>query len=183
VFATWSSPSEPVVIIHGPDYDKPASPSRSAERSEAVAINNPPLPSTQHEAASSGVIPRDNAEDHQLREDGRIYSVALIVAASEIPSDAKLFAQGRVLSFDYADAMRSWRYAIIEDEQQAGKTLMCAMRGEEGVEVFSLYHLGEVVAVSGEYLDTVGVNGYPRVALTNCHVAGPQDNVVRPALK
>jgi hypothetical protein len=36
------------------------------------------------------------------------------------------------------------------------------------------------VAVSGEYLDTAGFNGYPRVALTDCHVAEPQNNVVRP---
>lgn len=139
-------------------------------------------PSEQHEAALPAV-PKEQApqeEDHKLREDSRVYSVALIVATSEIPPGAKLFAQGRVLSFDYADATRSWRYAIIEDEQQPGKTLMCALRGEEGVEVFSLYHVGEVVAVSGEYLDTAGYDGWPRVALTNCHVAGPQDNVVRP---
>jgi len=162
--------------------DGSAAPTSTVSKNE---VKPPPAPpedatSAQHEAASPAVVLQDRSEDHELREDGRVYSVALIVATPEIPPGAKLFAQGRVLSFDYADAMRSWRYAIIADEQQPGKTLMCAMRGEEGVEVFSLYHVGEVVAVSGEYLDTAGYDGWPRVALTNCHVAGPQDNVVRP---
>jgi len=151
--------------------------SPSAQEPEAASSPVSTSPSVYQEPQPAV----SHSEDHKLHEDGRVYSVALIVATAEIPSGAKLFAQGRVLSFDYADAMRSRRYAIIEDEQQPGKTLMCAMSGEEGVEVFSLYHVGEVVAVSGEYLDTVGVNGYPRVVLTNCHVAGPQDNVVRPA--
>jgi hypothetical protein len=132
-------------------------------------------------ALSPSEEPNNESTDRGLREDGRVYSVALIVAAPEISPGAKLFAQGRVSSFDYAGGVRSRRFAIIEDEQQPGKMLMCAMPGGEGAEGFSLYHVGEVVAVSGEYLDTAGYNGYPRVALTDCHMAGRQNSVVRPA--
>lgn len=171
MFASRSSPP-----------DGSAAPTSTVSKNEVKPSPAPLEDSTsaQHETASPAVVLQDRSEDHELREDGRVYSVALIDATPEIPPGAKLLAQGRVQSFDYADAVGSRRYAIIEDEQQSGRTLMCAMRGEEGVEAFSLYHVGEVVAVSGEYLDTAGYDGWPRVALTNCHVAGPQDNVVRP---
>jgi TonB family protein len=170
----WASPRD--------DNQTPAGPSVAPSASAGTAIHTEPAAheNSAGERVASPVVAQEAPRDHVPQEDGRVYSVALIVATPEIPPGAKLFAQGRVLSFDYADAMRSRRYAIIEDEQQPGKRLMCAMRGEEGAEVFSLYHAGEVVAVSGEYLDTAGYDGWPRAALTNCHVAGPQDNVVRP---
>ena len=53
--------------------------------------------------------------------------------------------------------------------------------GDCRAEVVSLYH-GEVVAVSGDYMGSTSLAGYPTMPiLRNCRVAGPQHNVVRPA--
>jgi hypothetical protein len=113
--------------------------------------------------------------------DGRTYSVALIVAASDIPVGTQLFAQGRVVSFGYA-GMRSRPFAIIEDEQQPGKTLLCAMMADEGAEVLSLYHQGESVQVFGEYMGTLSLAGNPSMpTFSDCKVASPTDKVVRPS--
>jgi hypothetical protein len=113
--------------------------------------------------------------------DGRTYSVALIVAASEIPVGTQLFAQGRVASFGYAD-MRSRPFAVIQDEQEPRKTLLCAMMADEGAEVVSLYHQGEIVQVFGEYMGTLGLAGNPSMpTLSDCKVASPTDRVVRQA--
>src|SRR5271154_3926442 len=49
-------------------------------------------------ALSPSEEPNNESIDRGLREDGRVYSVALIVAAPEISPGAKLFAQGRVSS-------------------------------------------------------------------------------------
>jgi hypothetical protein len=46
----------------------------------------------------------------------------------------------------------------------------------------SLYHIGELVAVSGRYMATASLGGYPAMPLPrDCEVAGPVDNIVRPA--
>jgi hypothetical protein len=141
----------------------------------------PENPSVQQEVISSAIAKRDGSEDIELREDGRVYSVALIVSTHEIPIGEKLFAQGRLESFDYPSGTPSRPFAIIQDEQQPGNTLLCAMTEEEGGEVVSLYHAGEVVAVSGEYMGSAGLGRYPAMPiLRNCHVARPQNSVVRP---
>ena len=112
--------------------------------------------------------------------DGRTYSVALIVAASDIPLETQLFAQGRVASFGYA-GMRSRPFAVIQDEQQPGKTLLCAMMADEGAQVVSLYHQGEIVQVSGSYMGILSLAGNPSMpTLSDCKVASPTDKVVRP---
>lgn len=107
--------------------------------------------------------------------------VALIVGTPEIPVGVKLFAQGKVTIFDYASGMRSRPFVVLADEQQPSKTLLCGMMGDEGAQVFSLYHVGEVVAVSGEYMATTSLAGYPSMPLLrDCHVADAEENVVRP---
>ena len=161
--------------------DETEAPTSTISKNEAKPSPAPSEDSTsaQHEATPAVVLP-DRSEDHELREDGRVYSVALIVATPEIPVGAKLFAQGRVATFDYASGMRSRPFAVIADEQQPSKTLLCGMMGEEGMEVVSLYHVGEIVAVSGEYMATSSVSGYPAMPIVrDCHVAGPQSDVVR----
>jgi hypothetical protein len=172
VFANPSSspaPSPPTTIVQTPSDDKPAD---SVGRPSANTI----APATN---VASNVTP----EDRELREDGRVYSVAFVAArVNDNFVGEKLFAQGRLDSFDYASGMRSRPVAIIQDEQQPAKTLLCAMMEDEGAEVVSLYHVGEVVAVSGEYMGTAGLGGYPAMPLLrDCHVADRQDNVVRPA--
>jgi hypothetical protein len=164
VFANQSSSPEPP----RPTLDKPAEP---AGRPSAETI-----------APAADVVSKENSEDRELREDGRVYSVALIAAAPEIPVGEKLFAQGKLENFDYASGMRSRPLAIIQDEQQPAKTLLCAMTADEGAEVISLYHVGEVVAVSGDYMGAAGISGYPAMPiLSGCHMADAQNNVVRPA--
>jgi hypothetical protein len=113
--------------------------------------------------------------------DGRTYSVGLVVATSDIPVGTQLFAQGRVAGFGYA-GIRSRPFAIIEDEQQPGKTLLCAMMPDEGTEVLSLYHQGESVQVFGEYMGALSLAGNPIMpTFSGCKVASPTDKVVRPA--
>jgi hypothetical protein len=137
----------------------------------------------QQGAASTAAMPLARTEDHELHEDGRVYSVAVVAGTPEIPVGAKLFVQGRVVTFDCASGMRSRPFVIIEDEKQPRKTLLCGMTEDEGADVFSLYHVGEVVAVSGEYMATTTLAGYPTMPLfRDCHVAGPQNNVVRPTM-
>jgi hypothetical protein len=166
VVANGSSPPEPVVIVHGPDYNEPASTN---------------IPAEQHEAPVPEAVSGNSSEDHTLHEDGRIYSVALIDATPEIPVGEKVFAQGRLENFDYASGMRSRPFAIVKDEQQPERTLLCAMTENEGAEVVSLYRAGEVVSVSGTYMATAGISGYPPMPiLSDCRVAGSQNNVVRP---
>jgi TonB family protein len=120
---------------------------------------------------------RDDPESQKLLADGRVYSVALVVG-TDVSLGTEVLAQGKVARFGY-QGMRSRPFAVIEDEQQPGKTLLCAMKGEEGAEVVSLYHVGELVRVSGEYMGIFDFAGMP--VLSNCKVAGPQSNVVRAA--
>ena len=111
--------------------------------------------------------------------DGRTYSIALI-AASEIPVGTELFAQGKIVSFGFA-SVRSRPFAVLEDEQQTGKMLLCAMGADEGAEVISLYHLHEAVQVYGEYMGILSIAGNPSMpTFSNCKVASPTDKVVRP---
>lgn len=167
--ANWASPPEPVVIVHGPDYNKPA------------PSTIPPAPSPQIATTPPAAMP-DGSEDRALREDGRIYSVAFVTArVNDNFVGEKIFAQGRLETVDYASGMLSRPFAVIKDEQHSDKTLLCAMDAEEGAEVVRLYRRGEVVAVSGEYLATAALNSYLAMPILNgCRVAGPQDNVVRP---
>jgi TonB family protein len=87
-----------------------------------------------------------------------------------------------VASFGYADT-RSRPFAVIQDEQEPSKTLLCAMMADdEGAEVVSLYHQGEIVQVFGEYMGTLGLAGNPSMpTLRDCKMASPTDRVVRPA--
>jgi hypothetical protein len=149
----------------------------------------------------SSQVETSTAEDHNVHvspnylggnplSDGRTYSIALVAAASEIPVGTRLFAQGRVRNYGYA-GMRSRPFAVIEDEQQPDKMLFCGMMADEGAEVLSLYQQGEIVQVFGEYLGTFAVRrdlvanatGWQisMPTLSDCKVAGPTDNVVRPA--
>jgi len=120
---------------------------------------------------------------NEFREDGRVYSVALIVNATgkgEIPVGAKVVAQGKISHFGQAATrFGPGLFAVIQDEQQSAKTLMCAIRGkEEAAEAGSLYHVGVV----GEYLMTASIAGEPPMpALYDCFMAGPQKDVVRPS--
>jgi hypothetical protein len=58
------------------------------------------------------------------------------------------------------------------------------MSPEEGSEVVSLYHIGEVVQVAGEYIATAPIQGFPSMPLlAQCKVASSTDRVVRPAPK
>lgn len=181
VFGNWISrtePSGPAVIVHGPDYDKPANP--ASGKPPAVTLANDTattLPNIQQEAPSVTAT----ADTHELREDGRVYSVALIVGTPEIPVGEKLLAQGRIDGFDYASGVRSRPFVLIKDEQETSKTMVCAMTENEVSDVVSLYRVGEVVAVSGEYIATSSINGYPSMPIIrDCHVAGRQENIVRP---
>jgi TonB family protein len=175
-------PAQPVPIMKGPKYNELSS--RQTEPSaQAVAVESKPAPDIPvSEPAAPEVAPTtsNDPDSHKVREDGRVYSVALI-DAMDMSVGTEVLAQGRVASFGY-EAMRSRPFAVIKDEQQPDKTLLCAMMEDEGVEVVSLYHVGEVVRVSGEYMGTLGLAGNPSMPiLSNCQVAGPQHNVVRPA--
>jgi len=176
---------EPAPIVEGPDYNKP----RSTYSDNALRTSTDPTsPVAEGETGSAASHPTD----HQLRlvpsfsgvgaiEDGRVYSVALIVAASDIPPNTQLLAQGKVSRFGYA-GVQSRPFAVLEDEQQSGKMLLCAMKEDDGREALSLYHVGEPVRVSGDYMGNVSLADNPAMpVLSNCQMAGPQNDVVRPA--
>ncbi len=115
-------------------------------------------------------------------EDGRTYSVALINGTPDIPLSTQLFVQGRVARFGYA-GMRSRVFAILTDEQESEKSLLCAMRAEESAKVLSLYHVGESVQATGEYMGNMSLAGNPPMpVLSYCRVAGPRQDVVRPVV-
>jgi hypothetical protein len=161
----------------------------AAVSSESTPINN--SGPVSNDIASANVETSSHVENHEVKvspnyfggnpiSDGRTYSVALIAAASEIPVGTELFAQGRVVSFGYA-SIRSRPFVILEDEQQTGKMLLCAMAADEGAEVISLYHPREAVQVYGEYMGTLSIAGNPSMpTFSNCKVASPTDKVVRP---
>lgn len=142
-------------------------------------------------ASASKAAPAADGDSHELRlvpnlsgtgatSDGRTYSVALIASYHpDIPVGTELFAQGTLTQFSWA-GIRSRQFAIIADEQQPGRTLFCAMMEDEAAEVLSLYHVREVVQVSGEYMGNFNLAGNPSApVLSHCHVAGPTNNVVR----
>jgi hypothetical protein len=154
-----------------------------------------PTSITDNGSVSSAVAPANvetasHVENHELKvspnyfggnpvSDGRTYSIALI-AASEIPVGTELFAQGKIVSFGFA-SVRSRPFAVLEDEQQTEKMLLCAMGADEGAEVISLYHLHEAVQVYGEYMGILSIAGNPSMpTFSNCKVASPTDKVVRP---
>lgn len=129
-----------------------------------------------------------STDDLQFREDGRVYSVGLVVdavASDAVLVGAKVVAQGRIARFGYADtkygAHGKGLFAVVQDEQQRAKVLMCSIRGEEeAAEVTSLYHAGDVVGVAGEYLFNASIAGQPPMPiLYDCLMAGPQKEVVR----
>jgi hypothetical protein len=92
----------------------------------------------------------------------------------------ELFAQGKIVSFGFA-SVRSRPFAVLEDEQQTGKMLLCAMGADEGAEVISLYHPHEAVQVYGEFMGVLSVAGNPSMpTFSDCKVASPTDKVVRP---
>jgi hypothetical protein len=185
LFANWTSPPEPsrpVLIVHGPDYDKPAI-QRSAKGSEATPAYTAPRDSSseQHESASSVEVLHDSSEDHELHlipnlfghgviSDTRTYSVALIADyRGYLPRGTELFMQGRLLTFGPG-------FADLVDEQHNNKHLLCYMTEDEFDEVIHLYHIGEAVQVVGEY-----AGRYNAPVFNHCRVASPTDNVVRPA--
>ena len=154
-----------------------------------------PTSITDNGPVSSAIAPANvetasHVESHELKvspnyfggnpiSDGRTYSVALI-AASEIPVGTELFAQGKIVSFGFA-SVRSRPFAVLEDEQQTGKMLLCAMGADEGAEVISLYHLREAVQVYGEYMGVLSIAGNPSMpTFSNCKMASPTEKVVRP---
>jgi len=104
--------------------------------------------------------------------------VSVNTCQAEIPlSGVKLFVQGKIARFGYAD-MQSRPFAVIEGQQQSSKTLLCAMRPDEGSEVMSLYHVGEVVQVSGDYMGVGPIaNNLSMPLLSNCTVASSTDKV------
>jgi hypothetical protein len=159
--------------------------SRNEPKPSPVPPPEVPAPLVQKSATPPVALAQQvGPEDHELHEDGRVYSVAVVTGTSEIPVGAKLFVQGRVGTFDYASGMRSRPFVILEDEKQPRKTMLCGMTEDEGREVFALYHVGEIVAVSGEYIATASINDYryPTMPLfSGCKVADSQNNVVRPA--
>jgi hypothetical protein len=139
---------------------EPASPQKQA----TVAHEQPVTASTCSDVAASS---------------GRIYDVASVnTCQAEIPlSSVKLFVQGRIARFGYAD-MQSRPFAVIEDQQQSSKTLLCGMQPDEGSEVMSLYHIGEVVQVSGDYMGVGPIAGNLSMPLlSDCTVASSTDNV------
>jgi hypothetical protein len=170
--------AEPAVIAHSLSYDKPS----RADSRQTTSTNQ----------ASQDTDAASHSTDHQLRlmpnlsgegatEDGRVYSVALIAATSNIPITTELLAQGRITRFGFAN-MQSRPFVVIEDEQQPGKTLLCAMAEDEGAEVVSLYHVADSVEVSGDYMGNLSLADNPAMPiLSHCQVAGPRDDVLRPS--
>ena len=157
--------------------------------SQGLDYNNP-----QNGASRDASSDSTEPADHKLRlvpnffgtgaiEDGRTYSVALINDTPDIPLSTELIVQGRVERFGSA-GMRSRVFAILTDEQESEKSLLCAMREEESAEVLSLYHVGESVQAVGEYMGNMSLAGNPPVPVFSyCRVSGPQENVVRPVAR
>jgi hypothetical protein len=111
-------------------------------------------------------------------EDGRTYSVALITAhTGRIPPDSSLIVQG-VFYANFGQMM------ILEDEQEKGQYMMCAMSPDEFEDANYYYHKGDRVRVMGDYHEESGMDlglgfGLARV-LRNCIVSDPREKVVRP---
>jgi hypothetical protein len=152
---------------------------RSNNDSHVLAQVSNANPIREQETAPSEVVKSAPPEDRKIHlapnfsgngavSDGRTYSVALI-AGSNIPPNAELFAQGRLAALDNRGV------AYIQDERQADKTLICSMTQDEFSDVSRLYPVGKLVQVSGEYAGTA--NTLP--ILGNCHVASPTNDVVR----
>ena len=165
-------------IVKGPNYNESSKPARTLP--ESKPLESAPITNSTETAPEVATVPVSTApENHIFREDGRIYSVAL-VAEADIAVGAQVLAQGRLARFGYA-GMQSRLYAVLDDEQQPDKTLMCAMHEDEGAEVLSLYHVQEAVRVSGEYMGNLPIAGNaPMPIVSNCQVASGGDNVVRP---
>lgn len=123
-----------------------------------------------------------DSASHGFPGNSRVYSVAQL-AESDIPVGTVVLVKGRIASFGYAGT-HSKPFAVIEDEQQTGKALLCAMTENEGAEASSFYRVGEAVRVSGQYFGTSSIGGKPPMpSLYGCQMAGPQKDAVEPAAK
>jgi len=173
-------------IIKGPDYNE-VSTSKvppEARKENATAAGQ--------QQASANAVSTAVATDQEIRwqqspfstnivSDGRTYSVAMVVRTPNIPLGVTLFSQGKILRFGYA-SMESRKFAVIGDEYETDKTLLCAMMEDEGTEAFSLYHAGEVVQASGEYMGNLPLAGNPSMPIfSHCQVADGRTKVVRAA--
>jgi hypothetical protein len=182
VTGTKQQPPELAPIVKGPQYNEvPISVPTIPESVVAPNAISPSAPSERSPvSASAPAMITDESAEHTFREDGRVYSVALI-AATHLSIEAEVLAQGKIAYFGYA-GIQSRPFAVISDEKQITIRLMCAMTEDEGIEVASLYRPGEAVRVSGEYMGTASLAGNPSMPIiSRCQVAGPQDNVIRPA--
>ena len=75
--------------------------------------------------------------------------------------------------------MQSRPFAVIEDEQQPSKTVLCAMQADEGAQVMSLYRVGEVVQVSGDFMGVAPIVGNLSMpVLSDCTMASSTDKVI-----
>lgn len=169
--ANMRSKQTPAVIVDGPAY-----------------LASVPYPSSSY-ATTLAEHTGDPPEDHELHlvpnlfgrgavSDGRTYSVALITAyTGHIPPASSLIVQGVY----YAQFERMM---ILEDEQEKGQYLMCAMSTSEFEDATYYYHKGDRVRAMGDYHEESGMNlglgfGLARV-LRGCTVSGPGEKVVRP---
>lgn len=178
-----SKVSEPGQLISTPTMGNHVAVGTVETKKPVATVRTEDPPSQQRgdapKTAGSEVRLTPNFSGNGAVSDGRTYSVELIAAGPDIPIGTKIFSQGIVERFDYAD-IRSRPYAVVQDEQRRGKTLLCAMTPDEGEEVFSLYHLGEVVQVSGDYMGTLSLAGNPSMPiLSGCRVADRTTSVVR----
>jgi len=148
-------------------------------RFSSVRLASEEVPTEGGSTPSAGAAGKRGEESTGVLFSDRTYSVELIATANDIAVGNVVYAQGRIARF--GNAGREDRpYAIVEDEYQQGYFLMCAMMPEEGAEVVSLYHVGEVVQVSGEYMGAAPLAGNPTMPLfSDCHVASASKSVVR----
>lgn len=160
-------------IVKGPNYNEPS------KLPQLFSESKPPEAITEAEPALEVAPATDEASKHIFREDGRVYSVAL-VASADIAVGATVLAQGTVARFGYA-GMQSRPYAVLIDGQHPDKALMCAMQGDEGAEVLSLFHVQELVNVSGEYMGAMPVADNPTMpVIRDCHVSDGIGDAVHP---
>jgi hypothetical protein len=175
-----STKTVPAPVANGTPYAKPetmAAPRTYEPR--RTALPNAEAPKVAHKDDDSDRNPLPSALDNKIVEDGRTYSVALVAASRDIPIGTQIFAQGIIVRFGYA-SVRSRPYAILRDEDERDRTVLCAMTADEGEEVISLYHIGETVQLTGEYMGTAPVAGNESMPMfSGCRIASPTNNVVR----
>ena len=177
-------------IVKGPQYNElpVAAPVVAEPTPSPVVLAPAPAPAPQStpeslpQSASASIANSEDSDSHTFKDDGRVYSVALLAtSAHQIALGTRIFAQGRLSNVATAgvktgpNTVHFGPLAFLQDQEYS---LICSMPYEDP-EV--AYRIGQVVQMSGEFSGMYEKSPGDTPILLHCQLLPAITNVIRPA--